>query len=150
MNDWKKILIAVDQTETSRKALSYTAGIISNLPDAELCLLYIYPEPPPNYYSSGGSLANYQQEKTASAEGIFQTSMELLEKCGLKGNVKTRCRMADKITISQAVLDVQEEGEFGTVVVGKRGVSKAEEFLFGSISNGIVHHCNDFTVWVVG
>jgi nucleotide-binding universal stress UspA family protein len=150
MNDWKKILIAVDQSKTSIKAISYTAGIISNLPDAELCLLYIYPEPPPNYYSSGGSLSDYQQGKTASAEVIFQTSMDFLKKYGLGEKVKTRCKMADNITISQAVLEIQAEGEFGTVVVGKRGVSKAEEFLFGSISNGIVHHCNDFTVWVVG
>ncbi|MBU0960132.1 MAG: universal stress protein [Proteobacteria bacterium] len=150
MNDWKRILIAVDQSQTSIKALSYTADITSNLSDAELCLLYIYPEPPPNYYSSGGSLSDYQQQKTAAAEVIFQNSMELLEKYALGEKVTTRCKMADHITISQAVLEVQAEGKFGTVVVGKRGVSKAEEFLFGSISNGIVHHCHDFTVWVVG
>ncbi len=150
MNDWKKILIAVDQSETSIKALNYTADIISNLPDAELCLLYIYPEPPPNYYSRGGSLSDYQQEKTAAAEVIFQNSMDFLEKYKLQKKVITQSKMADHITISQAILEVQAEGQFGTVVVGKRGVSKAEEFLFGSISNGIVHHCSDFTVWVVG
>lgn len=150
MNDWKKILIAVDQSETSIKALNYTADIISNLPDAELCLLYIYPEPPPNYYSSGGSLSDYQQEKTAAAEVIFQKSLDFLEKYKFQKEVITRCKMADHITISQAILEVQAEEQFGTVVVGKRGVSKAEEFLFGSISNGIVHHCNGFTVWVVG
>lgn len=150
MNDWKKILIAVDQSQTSIKALNYTADIISKLPDAELCLLYIYPEPPPNYYSSGGSLSDYQQEKIAAAEVIFQNSMDFLEKYKLAKEVITQSKMADHITISQAILEVQAEGQFGTVVVGKRGVSKAEEFLFGSISNGIVHHCNGFTVWVVG
>ena len=39
---------------------------------------------------------------------------------------------------------------FGTVVTGKRGVSKAEEFLFGSISNALARHARDFTAWIVG
>jgi len=53
-------------------------------------------------------------------------------------------------TISQAILDTQTEGKYGTIIVGKRGVSKAEEFLFGSISSALVHNSKNCTVWVVG
>lgn len=58
--------------------------------------------------------------------------------------------MAEGKTISQVVLEVQAEGSFGTVVTGKRGVSKAEKFLFGSISNALARHSKDFTSWIVG
>jgi hypothetical protein len=34
--------------------------------------------------------------------------------------------------------------------VGKRGISKAEEFLFGSISNALIHNGRDIAVWVIG
>lgn len=52
-------------------------------------------------------------------------------------------------SIAQEILAVLKEERFGTVVVGRRGVSKAEEFLFGSVSNKIIHHAKDCTVWVV-
>ncbi len=58
--------------------------------------------------------------------------------------------MAEGKTISETLLEAQRMGNFGTVVTGKRGVSKAEEFLFGSISNALARHCNDFTTWKVG
>jgi nucleotide-binding universal stress UspA family protein len=58
--------------------------------------------------------------------------------------------MAEGRTISEVVLEVQAEGDFGTVVTGKRGVSKAEEFLFGSISNALARHSKNFTSWIVG
>ncbi len=58
--------------------------------------------------------------------------------------------MAEGRTISDTLLEVRQKGNFGTVVTGKRGVSKAEEFLFGSISNTLARHCNDFTSWIVG
>jgi nucleotide-binding universal stress UspA family protein len=41
-------------------------------------------------------------------------------------------------------------GGYGTIVVGRRGISKAEQFLFGSVSNKIVQNAKDCTVWVVG
>ena len=40
------------------------------------------------------------------------------------------------------------ENPYG-LVIGRRGVSKAEEFLFGSVSNKLIHHAKDRTVWVV-
>ncbi len=58
--------------------------------------------------------------------------------------------MAEGGTISEMVLAVQAKGNYGTVVAGKRGVSKAEEFLFGSISNALARHSKDFTAWIVG
>ena len=51
--------------------------------------------------------------------------------------------------MAQDILEVLKDGGFGTVVIGRRGVSKAEEFLFGSVSNKIIHSVKDCTVWVV-
>ena len=44
-----------------------------------------------------------------------------------------------------------KEGRFGseTIVVGRKGVSRKEELLFGSVSNRIIHQAEDCTVWVV-
>ena len=151
MNDWKNILIAVDDTPTSDKGLKYAGNIIGKLEDIQVCLLHIYPEPPPNYYSSGGSLADYKQQRQEEATMLFDRTTAMLTGFGIQEDaIRRNVRMAEQATISQTILAIQEVGKFGTIVVGKRGLSKAEEFLFGSISNALVHHTRDCTVWVVG
>ncbi len=151
MNDWKNVLIAVADTPTSNKGIEYAAHILGQLKGVQICLLHIYPEPPPDYYSSGGSLTDYKEQQHKTASALLDRSAAILMDFGLPEQAISRdIRMAEQKTISQAILDVQEEGNFGTVVVGKRGLSKAEEFLFGSISNALVHHTRNCTVWVVG
>ncbi len=38
---------------------------------------------------------------------------------------------------------------YDTVIPGQRGISPAQQFLFGSVSKKIVQNTNDCTVWVV-
>ncbi len=52
-------------------------------------------------------------------------------------------------SIAQTILDVQQEGGFGTLIVGRRGLTKGEEFLFGSVSSKLVHNAKNCAVWVV-
>jgi hypothetical protein len=52
-------------------------------------------------------------------------------------------------SIAQDILHVVKEEGLGTVAIGRRGVSKAEEFMFGSVSNKIIHSGRDCTIWVV-
>ncbi len=151
MNDWKKILIAVDNTATSDKGLHYAGRIIGRLPGISVCLLHVYPEPPPDYYHSGKSLADYKNQQEAVAETLVQRCRNMLAETGIASeSVAGDIRMAEQKTISETILEAQQQGEYGTIVVGRRGVSKAEEFLFGSISNALVHHSHNCTVWVVG
>ena len=151
MNDWRNVLIAVDDTPTSENALKYTAAILGKLEATRICLLHIYPEPPPGLYSSGKSLDDYRQEKEKKAAPFILRAKEILQQAGIDTkSILTLDHMADHATISQAILDIQTDGKYGTIIVGKRGVSKAEEFLFGSISSALVHNSKDCTVWVVG
>lgn len=151
MADWKRFLIAVNGTEASTKALTYFVTLYHFVQDVEVFLLNIYPAPPPNYYQSGKSLPDYQQEKIEQANLIFDESIEMLLQHGIDRNIiTTEIRMAENKTISQVILDFRAETDCGTIVVGKRGVSKAEEFLFGSISSNLIHQSNKFGVWVAG
>ncbi len=151
MNDWKKVLIAIDDTPTSDKGLRYAGKIIGKLPGVDVCLLHVYPEPPPDYYNSGKSLADYTSQQEAEANILVQRCRQMLAEAGIElESISGDVRMAEEKTISETILEVQKQGEYGTIVVGRRGVSKAEEFLFGSISNALVHHSRDCTVWVVG
>ncbi len=150
--DWKKIIVAIDDSPNSTNAIEYVGSIAGHLKDIHLCLLHIYPEPPPDYYrSAGATLDEYKRTQEERAKILFARSEIILKNHGIAVSVITsRCLMADHKSISAAILDMQEREHYGTIVVGKRGIPKAEEFLFGSISNALIHNGKDIAVWVIG
>ncbi len=148
---WEKILIAVENFEATKRALKYVGIMVGEQKEIQITLLHVYPEPPPNFYQTGGVLQEYKKNKEENARQLLEDARSKLLRNGVTTEqIVFRNCMAEGKTISKAILDILQEGEYGTVVVGKRGVSKAEEFLFGSISNALVHSSGDFTVWVVG
>jgi len=147
----EKLLIAVDETETSMHALRYVAQMARGMKEMTICLLHVYPEPAPDYYMKGGTLSAYKESQNAKAERVFSKAMTILTEAGVsKERISTDNRFTESKTISEELLTVRSEGDFGTVVVGKRGVSRTEEFLFGSISNALAQHSVNFTTWIVG
>jgi nucleotide-binding universal stress UspA family protein len=149
--EWKKIIVAIDDSPRSFNAVEYVGSLLGHREDVVFCLLHIYPEPPPDYYRSGASLDDYKKEQEQEARRLFDRAEAILLRHGVAAAVITsRCLMADHTSISAAILDMQVREQFGTIVVGKRGIPKAEEFLFGSISNALVHTGKDIAVWVIG
>ena len=51
--------------------------------------------------------------------------------------------------VARDILKEIASGGFGTVVVGRRGMSRAEQFFFGSVSSKILQNARDCTVWLV-
>jgi len=151
MENREKILLAVDGSEASVRAVQYVGKFVSLIMDVEICILNVYPQPPPDYYSRGGLLSDYTDSREQQAREMFAEARTILLDSGIKEEqLVYQVRIAEGKTISEEVLTVQAEGNFGTVVAGKRGVSKAEEFLFGSISNALARHSKRFTSWIVG
>ena len=150
MDEWKKIIVAVDDSQRSFNAVEYVGFFVNNVQDVHLCLLHVYPEPPPNYHLTG-TLDGYKALHESQADMIFSRAKSILHKCGVAdASITTRCFMADRQSISAAILDMQVRERYGTIVVGKRGIPKAEEFLFGSVSSALVHTGKDIAVWVIG
>jgi len=151
MKNREKILLAVDGSKASGRAVQYVGKFASLMDSVEICILNVYPGPPPDYYSKGGLLNDYVAMREERAVQMFNEARTILIEAGVQEKQLNQVvRIAEGRTISEEVLAVQAEGNYGTVVAGKRGVSKAEEFLFGSISNALARHSKHFTSWIVG
>ena len=150
MADWKKILVAVDDSNLSDRVVDYVGKVVAGNKGVEICLLQVYPEPPPYFYQEGHNLNEFKSEKESTAHKVFQRLLPVLAEYGFAGNtIQTKCLMAEGASLSKVILMIREEGNFGTLVLGRRGISKAEEFLFGSISTAVLRESHDFAVWVV-
>ncbi|WP_028582284.1 universal stress protein [Desulfogranum japonicum] len=149
--EWKRIIVAIDDSPMSENAVHYVGSMVGRLEGIQLCLLHIYPEPPPDFYSTGGLLPGYKELENTKAQPVLQKAQEYLQTCGISPeSIQQQCVMAENKTISEAILALQTEYGYGTIVVGKRGISRSEEFLFGSISSALIHNGKDIAVWVIG
>jgi len=57
--------------------------------------------------------------------------------------------MKECTSLAECILDEQRRLSCGTVVIGRRGISRKEEFMFGSTSSKILHTAKDCSVWVI-
>lgn len=162
--DWKKLLIAVDGSENSARAIDYAGVMVGDSRDVHIKLLCIERFPDRDLFPDERSWKKRCAEHREELQQFLVEARATLEANGIDpANISERyvvsCSspFADRAAVScshgtsiaQEILSVLKEEHFGTVVVGRRGVSKAEEFLFGSVSSKIIHHAKDCTVWVI-
>nr|WP_320009884.1 universal stress protein [uncultured Desulfobulbus sp.] len=151
MSNWKRIIIAINDSQPSLDAVAYVGGIAGHQEGMHLCLLHVFPKPPPDHFRTDGSSETYADKQIQDSKALFARAQEVLLRHGVPSQaISTRSVIATGQSISEAILDLQEKEAFGTIVVGKRGITRAEEFLFGSISNALIHNGRDIAVWVIG
>ncbi len=146
----KRLLIAADASENAKRAASYVGEIIGPRQGFNVTILYVIRYPERDLFPDDASWQIKRDEEDQRADNVLADLKEVLKSRGIpSSSIDTEARRATGFSIAQTILEYQKKNDFGTIVVGRRGVSKAEEFLFGSVSNKIVHYAKDCAVWVV-
>ena len=148
--NYKKILVAVDASENARRAVEYVGEIVGQSLGFEITLLYVVRHAERDLFPDDKSWENRKKQDKEKAQHVLVELETLLHTHGLSEDmVSTKLLEISNFSIAQAIMDYQKSEGFGTIVVGRRGMTKAEEFLFGSISNKIVHYAKNCAVWVI-
>jgi nucleotide-binding universal stress UspA family protein len=80
---------------------------------------------------------------------VFKEARDRLVRAGIApGGVDTKI-VKGAGNRAGAIVDEAEQGGYDTIVVGRRGLSKVQEFFMGRVSNKVIHLAQDKTVWVV-
>jgi nucleotide-binding universal stress UspA family protein len=144
------VLIAVDESDSSRRAVSYVADMLKGIKAFNILLLHIINEPEEDFFPSAPERENWITEKKLTAEAILKGDRDLLVQKGFDpGHVFAEVKVQYCPSIAECILKEAESSQSKTIVVGRKGVSRKEEFLFGSVSNRIIHQAKNCTVWVV-
>lgn len=146
----KRILIAMDTSENSAKAVNYVAGMIGGGKDFFVELLSVYRVPDRHIFREEAAWKEKYNEEKAQIRAAMERARKDLVAGGLTDKqVKAVSFDIEQESIADAIIDHGLEGDFGTLVVGRRGVSKSEEVMFGSVSKRVVTHARECAVWVV-
>ena len=158
----EKILIAFDGSENSRRAVAYAAAMTSGGPERRLTVAAIERPPDRDLYPDDAAWKEECTTRVAATHKALDEARDMLLAAGLpEAWVETRfvesCRSPLResrecsigTSIALELLRLASDGDYATVVVGRRGVSKQEEFLFGSVSTKIIQAARNMAVWVV-
>jgi nucleotide-binding universal stress UspA family protein len=146
----RHLLLAVDESENSKRAVMYVADFFSGNPDVFVTLLSIIPEPSEYLFPTEDKRQQWIAEHKTTMDKTLAVYKEILLGAGLKdAQVESRLVVRRCTSIGDAILEEQAKLRCCIVVVGRRGLTHNEEFLFGSTSSKILHHATHCAVMVV-
>jgi nucleotide-binding universal stress UspA family protein len=146
----KNILVAVDDSENARRAVSYVAQLLGGVPGFKVTVLHVVPELEEDYFAEDCEKDAWFKNYQRKVDAMLKDYRQILLKGGFDpGNVSVRSPLRYCPSMAECILSERDELQYDTIVVGRQGLSRKEEFLFGSISSKIVTHARNCTVWVV-
>jgi nucleotide-binding universal stress UspA family protein len=146
-----KILIAIDLSENSLRAVEYVGAMTACHPTVEITLLHVIKEPSPDIMPDERQRQSHVERVRTEVLGLMEQAARRLTSGGVpEKHIQLKIHVCKRpVSVSELILHEQKSGGYGTIVVGRRGVSKREEFLFGSVSNSVMREAKRCTVWVV-
>jgi nucleotide-binding universal stress UspA family protein len=146
----KHLLIAVDETDSSRRAVLYVADFLGGFPGFTVTLLSIIPEAEQDFFETEAEMNKWLKKELDDANKMLENYRQILIQSGFpEDKVRSRACVEESKSMSDAILETRCGLTCCTVVVGSHHKSKTEEFLFGSTSNRLIHEAKNCAVWVV-
>lgn len=154
-----KILLALDASEGAMKGVDHVGAILGRS-DYEVALLHVIRDV--NSYSwlrEGEDFISSKLKESADAKWSEDVRMEMgpvfdeartrLINAGFDPNRVTTKFITGAGSRAGAIVEEAKEGDYGTIVVGRRGLSKVQEFFMGRVSDKVLHLAKDMAVWIV-
>lgn len=146
----KHFLVAVDGSESSKRAVMYVADLLGGFPDVTVTLFTIIPEPEKDFFERDDDKRAWINDATKGADTMLENYRQILIQAGFsEDKVKIRSCVYEGTSIVDIILETHCDLSCCTVVVGRHHKSRTEEFLFGSISSKLIHEAKNCAVWVV-
>ena len=152
-----KILVAFDDSENALRAVEYVANRFSK--ENQITLFSIVPDSAALCDMNSPSLIPYFVEKQAVFCGLEDQKKELVDEAMLRAkdillkagfeekNIALKVQTKKKGVVRD-IIDEAYPG-YDTIVLGRRGLSGVKEFIFGSVSQKLIHMAKDVSIIVV-
>lgn len=169
----QKILLGLDGSEGSIRAVEYLGDMIHGDEGFHITLFHVIAIPP-SLMEHGGpekggpekpdrerQLAEELQEKQRNwreeiremaEKEFFAPAKQILGDRGFQGDlskIETKVAINSHPDVALAIIEEIKAGGYGTIVLGKRGRSMIKEFLLGGVTCKVIHHIQGCTIWVV-
>jgi nucleotide-binding universal stress UspA family protein len=156
-----KVLLAIDGSEGAMLAVDYVASMLGTARNVDITLFHVVRGfdilHPMMGRAPGMASDQVFREKvdkelelvSREIEPVFEEATKRLLRSGVAPACVREKVVKGVSARSSAIADEAEKRGYDTIVVGRRGLSKVQEFFMGRVSNKVIQLSKDKTVWVV-
>ena len=131
-------LLALDGSENSMRIVGYVENALGG-PDFKVTLIHVI----------RSKDTEYLEKVEKSIRGVFDEAKTRLIKSGFESSQITTKIITGAHSRAGAIIKEAKEGGYGTIIVGRRGLSKVQEFFMGRVSSKVIQLAKGHAVWVV-
>ena len=156
-----KYLVAMDGSDEAMRAVDYVGTMLAGS-DCTVTLFHVLRGfeflslgfegafvPSPEVLGGEEIKAELQRAEEA-IKTVCNQAIDRLEQAGLKGDQINSKIVTGAASRARAIVEEAKNGGYGTIVVGRRGLSRVEEFFMGRVSSKVMQLAKEMAVWVVG
>jgi nucleotide-binding universal stress UspA family protein len=151
--DSKKVLICLDRSGNALRAVDHTAFMLAGT-DCQITLFNAMRDlkrmVPQEIVEEAPDLEKLWEDKAAREVGEqMKKAKDMLLKAGIREEqISKRVIHGSRSPGDDIIKEAREKG-YGTIVMGRRGISGFKEFVFGSVTKKILNQAAGFVVWIV-
>lgn len=159
-----RILLAVDESENSQRAVHYVGSLLHGTPDTAVTLFHVLKPMPRELLEHGGSedpaaeaqlgvQLRHEQEAWFEKEGeskshVLKKACETLTQSGFDRS-RVALRYGHEDDIARNILEEARSGHHETIVVGRHGTSRVKRLFGGGVTDQLLRDARGFAIWVV-
>jgi nucleotide-binding universal stress UspA family protein len=149
----RKMLLAVDSSDNCLKAVEY-AGAFAAANGAEVTLFNAVREFSLELLdiSTPGAAkieATVLEELERDIQHMFDVYRRRLEEAGVEARLISSKYTLRSRSRAEDIFEAAREGEYGTIVMGRRGLSRVHDFPLGRVTTKVLHRAAHFALWIV-
>jgi nucleotide-binding universal stress UspA family protein len=159
-----RILLAVDESENSHRAIEYVGSLLHRTPEVAVTLFHVLKPMPRELLEHGGSenptaeaqlgerLRNEQdawiRKEEESESHLLKKACDTLTQFGFDRS-QVALKIGHEDDIAGNILEEARNGKHETIVVGRHGTSRVKRLFGGGVTDQLLRNAKGFAIWVV-
>lgn len=149
--DPNHILIGFDGSEDAFKGVACACALMPK-PGRKVMLCHVVPSI--NAMPDGQEILTPEQEREwveksrKRIESSLEDASQRLSSAGFESPLIVKEIVESRISRAVTIAKSAESGGFGTIVVGRRGLTVIKEFLMGRVTLKVLHRAHKMAVWI--
>ena len=148
-----KIMVAVDGSESSLRAVDHISFMLMGNTNVAVTLLHVMSKAREFYEESLDEEPSTELEDLVTSgdkkriDQFYPLAVKKFKDAGLSENQIEIQTLEGRNRPGRVIIETASKGNFGTVVIGRRGINKA--FFTGSVSHYVINKASGCALWVV-
>jgi nucleotide-binding universal stress UspA family protein len=146
----KKLLVAMDGSENALQAVNFVADTLGGF-DFRITLFHAVRGERSMPSSIAGLFlpAESAEDAHKTMDNAFDRAQHRLMDAGFKQDQIVAKVVTGVPSRAGAIVAEARAGNYGTIVIGRRGLTRVQEFFMGRVSTKVIHTIRNRAVWVV-